>query len=371
MSSKPQSDTAIEVETLRADGIVKMFLLQNEPIFGRLCELREKVSLLSEYIVLIVNNQRSQGWANPEGDTFFKQQRSRADNTNRGGALIFFNMMRSIGDELQAKTNAIVQSSESGEEIKILDLCMAPGGYTDCALKYNPTATACGITLPPAKGGHELLLLSSRSKVSYLDITMLVGEMGVRLDEVPPTHPDYARFLTERPYIEETFHLVFCDGQVLRCHQRAEYREPNEALRLTVSQLVLALQRIRPGGTLVILLHKLEAWDTAQLIYQFRQFSSVALFKPEKKHAIRSSFYLVARNVQPENASAKEAVEGWKRAWRNATFGGQNGTGQEKVMPDAAHVRALLSDFGKDLIQLGQPIWETQANALSKADFVK
>lgn len=142
-------------------------------------------------------------------------------------------MMRDIGNEMQAKTNAIAQLYELGGEVKILDLCMVPGGYTDSALKFNPTATACGITLPPDQGGHELLLQSSRSKVLFVDITMLAQEMGV--DEVPPTHPEQAQFLGDRPYLGQVFHLVFCDGQVLRTHQRAEHRERQEALRLTVS----------------------------------------------------------------------------------------------------------------------------------------
>lgn len=278
-------------------------------------------------------------------------------------------MMQGIGDELQASTNALTQKSECGEDIKILDLCMAPGGYTASALKYNPTAIACGVTLPPAQGGHELLLQSPRSSVMFLDITMLAREFGV--EEVPITHPEYSNFLDDRPYLGQTFHLVFCDGQVLRTHQRAEHREQHEALRLTVSQLILALHRIRPGGSLVMLLHKIEAWDTTELLYRFSHFSSIQLFKPEKKHAIRSSFYLVAKNVQPDTDAAKQAVEVWKRAWWQATFGGQNGTGGVKVMPDKVYVQTILDKFGNELVGLGRPVWEIQANALSKMEFVK
>jgi hypothetical protein len=65
--------------------------------------------------------------------------------------------MQGIGDKLQVRTNALSQTPERGEDIKILALCMAPGGYTASALKYNPAAIACGVTLLPAKGGHELL----------------------------------------------------------------------------------------------------------------------------------------------------------------------------------------------------------------------
>jgi hypothetical protein len=203
----------------------------------------------------------------------------------------------------------------------------------------------------------------------FLDITMLASEFGV--DEVPPRHPEHTSFLVERPYLGQLFHLVFCDGQVLRTHQRAGYREQQEALRLTVSQLILALQRIRAGGTLVMLLHKVEAWDTTELLYQFSRFSSIQLFKPERSHAIRSSFYVVAKNVLPDTEAAKQAVGIWKKAWWRATFGGPNGTGEAKLIPDESDVQAVIDEFGTELISLGRPIWEIQANALSKMDFVK
>lgn len=316
-----------------------------------------------------INKITHKGWDDPRGDEYFKRQRQRADNVRRKGAYRLYNMMRQIGDELQADTHALSLNSPNAANIKILDLCMAPGGYTASALKYNPSATAFGITLPPEEGGHELLLQSSQSSVLYLDITMLAKEFGV---ESPPlTHPDHGKFLSERPYLEHAFDLVFCDGQVLRTHQRAEYRERHEALRLTVSQLILALQRVRNGGTVIILLHKLEAWDTAELLHLFQQFSSIQLFKPKQKHAIRSSFYLVAKDVQPATVAAKAVVDLWKQAWWHATFGGEDGTGAVKVYAKEEYVRAMLEDFGNELIEIGRPIWEIQANALSKMEFVQ
>jgi 23S rRNA U2552 (ribose-2'-O)-methylase RlmE/FtsJ len=278
-------------------------------------------------------------------------------------------MMQQIGDELQESTHALSLTSNYAEEVKILDICMAPGGYTSSALKYNCRATVFGITLPPAQGGHEILLRHSKSDIIFLDVTMLAKEFGV--DIVPPTHPDHSCFLSERPYLGYTFKLIFCDGQVLRTHQRAEYREHQEALRLTVSQLILALQRIETGGTMIVLLHKIDSWDSTELLYIFSQFSSVRVFKPRKKHAIRSSFYLIATNVQPNADAAKSAVEMWKRAWWHATFGGNNGTGGTKAMADEGYVRIVLDQFGNDLVELSRPILETQANALSATDFVR
>jgi hypothetical protein len=119
---------------------------------------------------------------------------------------------------------------------------MAPGGYTASTLKYNPTAKAIGITLPPDKGGHKVFLNSSRSTVLYHDITMFAKEFG--MDDVPCTHPEHASFSVERPFINQKFDLVICDSQVLQTHKRPKYREGTEPNRLTSSQLILALQRI-------------------------------------------------------------------------------------------------------------------------------
>lgn len=215
-------------------------------------------------------------------------------------------MMREIGDEMQAATGAFHQNSGSEDGAAIIDLCMAPGGYTTSALKYNPTAKATDITLPPDNGGHEVLLNSSRSTVFYLDITMFAKEFGV--GEVPSTHPEHDSFSLERPFINQEFDLVICDGQVLRTHERAEYREPTEATRLTCSQLILTLQCIRYGGTIIILLHKIEALNTLELLYLFSQFSGIEVFKPLKKHAMRKTFYLIAKNFQPGVEPARVAV---------------------------------------------------------------
>lgn len=122
---------------------------------------------------------------------------------------------------------------------------------------------------------------------------------------------------------------------------------------------------------MVMLLHKIEAWHNVELLYLFSQFSSVQVFKPEKKHAIRSSFYLVAKNVQPKAVAARSAVEMWKQDWWQATFGGQNGTGAMKEAADECYVEAVLEEFCRVLMELGRPVWQIQANALSRKDFAK
>ncbi|KUJ10153.1 uncharacterized protein LY89DRAFT_701089 [Mollisia scopiformis] len=264
------------------------------------------------------------GWENPQGDEHFKKQRKQADSGK--SAALFYRMMKEIGVELHLKTNALTLTNVSPSEVKIL-------------------TEASGITLSPDQGGHKVFLNSPLSTVLYCDITMFATEFGA--EYVPVTHPEHATFSTERPFLSQTFNLIFCHGQVLRTHPRMEYREAYEATRLTFPQLTLAMQCISEGGTFIMLLHKVEAWDTMDLLYRFLQFSDIELFKPIKKHAIRSTFYLVAKQVRPSSEAARLAVQHWKEGWWQATF-----------------VRSKLAGLGRKVLTI-------QADALKKADFVR
>lgn len=166
-------------------------------------------------------------------------------------------MFKDIGVELQNLTGALFPPATSSRPVRVFDLCMAPGGYSASASRYNPGALIRGISLPPSQGGHEMLFTSPNLKVMSLDITMLAAEFGIT--NIPANHPDASSFILDRPFLGESFHLVFCDGQVLRTHTRGEHRERYEALRLSVSQLILAVQRIEPGGRLVMLLHRVDS----------------------------------------------------------------------------------------------------------------
>ena len=280
-------------------------------------------------------------------------------------------MMCQIGDELHNNTSALSPSSALGMPPNVLDLCMAPGGFTASVLKRNHKVKVCGVSLPPSQGGHEILLPNWQSdlriEVCFLDITMLATEMDII--NIPAEHPDARNFLSDQPFHGKKFDLIFCDGQVLRMHSRADYREGREAWRLLTSQLVLALQRIREGGKIVALLHKLDAWNTVALLHTLSKFSSLQLFKPRKKHAIKSSFYVVARRIQPQSPDFLNAVVTWKKGWYAATFYNDIEY-QEYCIQSDSIVDDVLSDFGAELIKLGRPIWEIQGAALRKAPFI-
>ena len=229
--------------------------------------------------------------------------------------------MQEIGDEIQDATGALRLAENNAE---VLDICIGPGGYSAPALKYSPHAYVAGITLPSYLSGHKVHIpcgpRDPRVSVHFTDITMLAAEFGVV--DIPGDHPDVSNFSTERPWATKSFDLVFCDGQVLRTHAPhiKSYLEQHKAGRLMCSQLILEMQRIKPGGTFVMLLHRVEKWRTMKSLSMFDNFFHVQLFKPLSCHTTRNAFYLIAKNVQPHQPEALVAINESRAAWKNARF---------------------------------------------------
>lgn len=282
---------------------------------------------------------------------------------------MFFHMMKRIGSELHSATGIFNINAPLGGRPKILDMCMAPGAFLSLAIEHNPQADGHAFTLPLKMGGHKVLLpRNSRVDVKFMDITMLAADVGV--ESIPPEHPDVKNFLPRHFQPHDIFDLVICDGQVLRTHDRAEYRERREAVRLSMTQLAIGLEHMRPGGTMLVLLHKIEFWRNIVLLRTFCRFSSVQVYKPKNGHKKRSSFYMVASNIQPRHEDAIQAVERWKRLWKSATFD----TKEEFDRLDRSlqpEVHELLDDFGPELVELGREVWATQAEGLARASFVR
>ncbi len=257
------------------------------------------------------------GWKRESGDVIFQRRCKEADTADVRRRKGFFLLMKRIAFEMNNLTGALSLAGDEDSTMQVLDLCMAPGPYS--------AASIDAICLAPEDGGHEVLIPfgpeDSRVCVLFMDITMLAAEYGVDMDSIPIDHPDAAMFKPLLPYQGKQYNMVLCDGQVLRTQKREAYREPCEPTRLTNAQLILGLQRIKPGGTLIILLHKLETWHSMILVRFFSTFATVELFKPVKAHAIMSSFYMVAKNVQPQSTEAKTALEQYRKLWHRATFG--------------------------------------------------
>jgi hypothetical protein len=81
------------------------------------------------------------------------------------------------------------------------------------------------------------------------------------------------------------------------------------------------MEHLKNTGTLIAVLHKPESLDTAEILHTFSSFSDITLFKPDKAHAKRSSFYMVAKNVQSHSLAAVEAVKRGKRSGGSRHWG--------------------------------------------------
>ncbi|KAM0445656.1 hypothetical protein ACHAQK_001870 [Fusarium lateritium] len=355
---KPQSTTASAADDDEgpeyergAWRAVRDYLMTNIEEFRRLQELRTK------------------GWKSAEGDNHFKKQRKVADKSNEKDNHFFYTMMRNIAKDLDRATGALKLSGISNPAL--LDMCTAPGGFVDMAFAKNPTLRVRAMSLPVENGGHEVRLKTKKVNVEFRDITTLACDMGLNRDDIPANFPGPYDFLFANVFdASEKFDLVFCDGQVLRTHQRPEWREAREATRLTLTQLALGLERLNNGGTMVVLLHKLDSWRCFDLIHQFSKMSTVQLFKHPKSHKMRSSFYMVAKNIQADSSFAKQMVATWKQRYRIATLGTDEEYAEMHQVASQT-VQMELEKFGKEYIALGRNIWKIQADGLENASFIK
>ncbi|KAH8750149.1 hypothetical protein F5883DRAFT_633459 [Diaporthe sp. PMI_573] len=325
------------------------YLLDNVAEFRQLTEIRKK------------------GWDNPEGDKYFERQRKLGDDANPETTKIFFGMMNRVGDKMQKATGVF---NLPGKRPSMLALGFAPGGFVGQALKVNPNVHVVGITLPIKEKGVESLMRSPRLDLVQADVTMLAVDLGFSLDDISPGHPDVKRFLKRAIRPRQQFDLVTCEGGVLRTHQIASYREHREAHRLKASQLAISLDRAKPGSSMIVLMHKAEAWNSLCLFYKFSKFSQVRLFKPEIEHQHRSSFYMIATNIQSQSEAAKDAVKQWKAEWKTATFG----TDEEyssQCQDNALDVNKVLEEFGESWVDLCREVWAGQIKGLERKSFTQ
>lgn len=277
---------------------------------------------------------------------------------------------------MQSVTKAFTIKSQI-ETKRVLDLCMAPGTYLNTALQRNPTTHALAFTLPPERGGLiPIVNESDKVKIHFLDITMLAADMGLAPEEIDPSHPDAASFIHER-FLDDgrNFDLAICDGAISRRPpERATDKMNGEARRLLLTQLALGLEHLRPGGTMIVLLHKVERLHTIRLLRDFKSFARVVLFKPKSGQAKRSSFYMVASNILSTDQEAEAAVQEWKREWKIATLGTDK-EWRDYYIREAGFgelgAEGMLEDFGPTLVKLGQRVWKIQADALKAASFMK
>lgn len=120
---------------------------------------------------------------------------------------------------------------------------------------------------------------------------------------------------------------------------------------------------------MVMLLHKVDYWDSLHLIYLFTKFSDVSLFKPSRAFKTRGSFYLIAKNIRPEDPAAKDAVKAWKETWWRATCREGQDSKPVFIEHEKEYVLRVLEEFGERFVEMARLVWKVQADGLSKTGY--
>ncbi|KAL3456608.1 hypothetical protein BJX64DRAFT_281241 [Aspergillus heterothallicus] len=223
--------------------------------------------------------------------------------------------------------------------LRIIDLRMAPGGFSMTSRKRLPNTTIDASTLPTEIGGYPVMSREIFSEIVYPDITIYAQEMELdETNQILTSHPDSTRFETTRPYIQNQYDIISCGGAVGKGHPR----ETIEA-------------------------------HTVCLVHAFSQFSEVQIYKHPKIHAMKSSFYLVARNIDLEHETAKESLRYWKSLARYLTFR----QFADNILPPSSRLYDLENgfacyirdEFGARFTELACHVWEIQRNALRRSGF--
>jgi 23S rRNA U2552 (ribose-2'-O)-methylase RlmE/FtsJ len=290
-------------------------------------------------------------------------------DVNEAGQIRIFDMMHRVGREMDTLTGAF---DLPGPTSTVLDLCLAPGGFT----KLCPSAKVDSLSLPEDQGGHTVRIpygdQDRRVSVVFTDLTKCVEEFGI--SKFLENHKEVINLTQIWPYKIDHYDLVICDGQVTRQTSRWGDDEHFRPVCLTYAQLYLGLKRIKTGGTMILLLHRSSRVSIFRLIRMFCQFSDVQIFKPSKNHTIKSSFYLVVKNIQPKSKACLEAMDLFKTVWERAVARDDSVASTILYKELALGERFLqpeLEDFGPRFIELVRHIWKIQANALQHAPFVK
>ncbi|KAI9063801.1 hypothetical protein FKP32DRAFT_1592034 [Trametes sanguinea] len=257
-----------------------------------------------------------------------------------------------------------------------LDLGCAPGGFSLHVLRTNPEARGVGLSLSESQGGRAFLLDESyRSRFEHKEQDLL------EYDHLPQAcHAAGALRRTLPTAFLGHFDLVVMDGQPLRTYRPANMPDtPNTAspccFALLLTQLIIALSSVRPGGTIVAKMFHPECYPAAHLIYLLDAISdTLIVHKPSGMHATRASFYVIAKGVAGEPGRARlmeQYLDGLRALWHafecgelaRATRPAEECYGDLDFIIKAEDILDM-DGYLPRLIELGRPVWATQAKAL-------
>ncbi|KAH9478176.1 hypothetical protein JR316_0008629 [Psilocybe cubensis] len=325
-----------------------------------------KVRLVKELIdhgaVILAKLLKLQGdgWNDERIEVHFQKQRDASDNASPHLEGVWYDKMKGLMKEIDTRLKCIPAEGH----LSFLDLGCCPGGFSSYILTKNPASRGIGVSLPVEDGGHKYLLeehLLTRHKLIFANLT----KYQLNAHSVPD--PD----LQHLPYdiVKSPFDLVLLDGHQLRTQISAK---PGDMHRLSISQLIIALRTVAPGGTIIMKLPLPHKPIAARILYMLNEISTkICRWKPMSIHANRGTFYVVAFGVglDPKKANLATYLTGLQNLWFSLSYGGENGGGRYMTDEDLDFiipVDGIINNHLGWLAEFGNPLWHVQVSALER-----
>ncbi|PIL29471.1 hypothetical protein GSI_08413 [Ganoderma sinense ZZ0214-1] len=318
---------------------------------------------------------RRKGWRDEGLDGHFRTQRKVADQSTHASEVFWFEMMKKGMKEMD---DAVGILPSQGMPFEFLDVCCCPGGFSSFTLNKRRSARGVGISLPVSSGGHSFMLEDYlRPRYRFIEKDILEYNLAPSGVSGMPHSPDRLP-----DSMLERFQLVIIDGHALRTYAYASPGQPslNDAKEahilyrdsLHIAQLIVALECVRPGGTIMMRLSHVEAFPAAHFLYLLDKLSDeLTVYKPRSMHAYRGTFYVVAKGICRRTPTLLELkaryVAGLRQLWFALRCGGPDGRGRRMSCSDLDFIvstEEILGGYLDRLIELGRPVWRTQAEGL-------
>ena len=241
----------------------------------------------------------------------------------------------------------IFSFSGNPREPWMLDIGMAPGGFTTSFLKHHRSGHVFGITPHEREGGTKIV---PRYNSKDERVNVYFGDLIA--------HP---------PSFQRKCDLAICNGEVFCVGASGLHTDPWRKWCFLHCQLIWAMKRLKQGGRLVVLTEDVEHWPTIELLNTLGQFATVVLLKSGRNHLMDGVFWIVANEVRSEDREAQEAIGRWTEMLNAALKVGPEG-GPEgdawipQYNPEA--ISQFFDEFSVDYLKSAEPIWSAQAQVL-------
>lgn len=306
------------------NGVLLNYFKESSEIFAKLDNLKEKAA------------------SDPTIDEHYNNVRTQAKSIQPNTAKTLFNLnLLMFKDMVESVSEPIF-----GSNTHFLDICCAPGGFTNYILNNYPDSSGSGITLPSlsqSSGVPPMFEENERFQCIYCDINKLGSSFN----------------------LGENFDLVLLDGQNNWSNNKSDYNDfQREAKLLLISQLILGLNHLKKGGIMIVRLCKPEETFYSTIVYILHSlFLEIQLIKPGSSRVARSLFYMICRNYDP--IILEPIITGLIKV-REAL---KNGIDVDDFAQYISSFSAenIIKEFGSSLIQLYDRYWEFMYSTLSES----